>query len=296
MLITSNHLLAETKYDHLIETASNRYGVDPDLVHAVIRAESNYNYSSVSRAGAVGLMQLMPETARRYGVSSRLDPEQNIDGGVHYLRDLMGMFDNNIPLAVAGYNAGENSVIKYNYSIPPYQETQTYVRRVIGNFNENRKDTNVSQNASNKPNRPASIECVVDAAKKQGVPANVLLALASVSRSKNGEVVKNPDGSQGIGHFQINTSHWAKNGLLYRTGITKQEVAWDGCMNAEVAAWILKTALDEPTSQDYWTKAVKLHSHTSNYNPSYKKDLKSFAKLWGDWLKNKYKAVTVSSR
>lgn len=119
-------------YADFVSASASKYGVDPNLVHAVIKAESGYNAAAVSRAGAAGLMQLMPDTARRYGVSSRFDPQQNIDGGTHYLRDLLAMFNNNIHLAVAGYNAGENAVIKYHYSIPPYAETQTYVSRVVG--------------------------------------------------------------------------------------------------------------------------------------------------------------------
>ncbi|MBA3493945.1 MAG: lytic transglycosylase domain-containing protein, partial [Gammaproteobacteria bacterium] len=82
-------------------------------------------------AGAVGLMQLMPGTALRYGVSNRKDPIANLSGGSRYLRDLMGMFRNNLVLALAAYNAGENAVIRYGRKIPPYPETQTYVRRVL---------------------------------------------------------------------------------------------------------------------------------------------------------------------
>jgi soluble lytic murein transglycosylase-like protein len=101
------------------------------LLHAVIRVESAYNPSAVSSAGAVGLMQLMPGTAQRYGVVDRTDPVQNIEGGARYLRDLMAMFGSDLTLAIAAYNAGENAVIKYNNSIPPYPETQNYVRQVL---------------------------------------------------------------------------------------------------------------------------------------------------------------------
>ena len=123
------------KFSDLINQAAYRHRVDPKLVHAVIQTESAYNAGAVSSAGAVGLMQLMPDTARRYGVSDRRDPDQNVDGGTHYLRDLIQMFGPNLELAVAAYNAGENAVIKYNYSIPPYPETQNYVKQVLAAYN-----------------------------------------------------------------------------------------------------------------------------------------------------------------
>lgn len=115
----------------LVEEAARTYQVNAALLHAVISAESGYNPSAVSNKGAVGLMQLMPETARRYGVANSLDPEQNIRGGTKYLRYLLQLFDNNLELAVAAYNAGENAVIRYGYSIPPYRETLAYVPKVL---------------------------------------------------------------------------------------------------------------------------------------------------------------------
>ena len=123
------------KFSDLINQAAYRHRVDPKLVHAVIQTESAYNAAAVSSAGAVGLMQLMPGTARRYGVNDRRDPDQNVDGGTHYLRDLIDMFSPNLELAVAAYNAGENAVIKHNYSIPPYPETQNYVKQVLAAYN-----------------------------------------------------------------------------------------------------------------------------------------------------------------
>lgn len=122
------------QFNELINAAAFRHNVDPKLVHAVIQTESAYNAGAVSSAGAVGLMQLMPDTARRYGVNDRSDPNQNIDGGTHYLRDLIRMFSSNLELAVAAYNAGENAVIRHNYSIPPYRETQNYVRQVLARY------------------------------------------------------------------------------------------------------------------------------------------------------------------
>ena len=120
------------RYSSIIDAASKTHGVDGALVHAVITAESGYNAAAVSKAGARGLMQLMPETAARYGVRDIHDPRENINGGVRYLRDLMTMFNGNIELAVAAYNAGENAVIRHGNRIPPYAETVHYVPKVLG--------------------------------------------------------------------------------------------------------------------------------------------------------------------
>jgi soluble lytic murein transglycosylase-like protein len=110
--------------------------LEPALVHAVVRAESAYRADAVSPKGAVGLMQLMAATAERYGVSDRYDPEQNLRGGTRYLRDLLVMFDDDLELALAAYNAGENAVIRYGHRIPPYDETQDYVRKVVRFFEQ----------------------------------------------------------------------------------------------------------------------------------------------------------------
>ncbi|MGZ5034055.1 MAG: transglycosylase SLT domain-containing protein [Usitatibacter sp.] len=120
------------RYSPIIESASRTHGVDVALVHAVITAESGYNPAALSRAGARGLMQLMPDTARRYGVHDIMDPTQNIFGGVKYLRDLLALFNGNLELTLAAYNAGENAVIRSGRRIPPYAETANYVPKVLG--------------------------------------------------------------------------------------------------------------------------------------------------------------------
>jgi soluble lytic murein transglycosylase-like protein len=118
-------------YDEAIEDVSRAYGLESALLHAVISVESRYNPKAVSKKGAVGLMQLMPQTAKRYGVADAFDPRQNLDGGARYLRDLLRMFNNNVSLAVAAYNAGEQAVIKHGNRIPPYSETLRYVPQVL---------------------------------------------------------------------------------------------------------------------------------------------------------------------
>ncbi len=120
------------RYSPIISTAARNYKVDESLLHAVIMAESGYNPLARSPKGAMGLMQLMPGTAKRYGVTNSQDPSQNIHGGTRYMRDLLKMFDNNLKLAVAAYNSGENAVIKYGNKIPPYNETINYVSKVLG--------------------------------------------------------------------------------------------------------------------------------------------------------------------
>lgn len=121
----------QKKFDPTIRTVAKIYKLPHTLVHAVITAESSYNPNAISKAGAVGLMQLMPETAKQYGVSNRRDPKQNIYGGTRYLRYLAKLFNNDLTLMLAAYNAGEGAVKKYGNKIPPYKETQNYVRKVI---------------------------------------------------------------------------------------------------------------------------------------------------------------------
>lgn len=119
------------RYQGIVDAAAKNNGVDTALVHAVISAESGYNPNAISRKGASGLMQLMPDTARRYGVQNIFDPVENVHGGVRYLKDLLAMFNGNMELALAGYNAGENAVIRAGNRIPPYTETVAYVPKVI---------------------------------------------------------------------------------------------------------------------------------------------------------------------
>jgi soluble lytic murein transglycosylase-like protein len=123
----------QSSFADIIESISSKYGVDPSLVGALIKNESNFNANAESYAGAQGLMQLMPSTASSLGVTNSFDPKQNIEGGVKYLSNLLDMYNGDVSLALAAYNAGPGAVNKYQ-GIPPYQETQTYVDRVLSTY------------------------------------------------------------------------------------------------------------------------------------------------------------------
>jgi len=126
------------RYSPLIDAAARDNRLTSALVHAVVRAESAYRVDAVSHKGAIGLMQLMPATAKRLGVGDAYNPAENLRGGSKYLRQLLDMFDQDLRLALAAYNAGENAVIKYGYKVPPYPETQVYVDRVLAFYDDNR--------------------------------------------------------------------------------------------------------------------------------------------------------------
>jgi hypothetical protein len=122
--------------DQLIRTNGARFGVDPYLVFLVIEQESHFRTRAISPKGARGLMQLMPGTARRFAVRRPLDPAENIRGGTQYLKELMGMFNGKVDLVLASYNAGEGRVISYGNKVPPFKETQEYVKRISKRYGQ----------------------------------------------------------------------------------------------------------------------------------------------------------------
>jgi hypothetical protein len=123
------------EYDAYIVDSSKRYNIDPLLIYAQMHQESSFKLKATSYKGASGLMQLMPATARRFGVTEIYNPRQNIEAGVKYMRWLLNTFNGDVVLALAGYNAGEGAVMKYGWQVPPYRETQEYVRRITGRYN-----------------------------------------------------------------------------------------------------------------------------------------------------------------
>lgn len=130
----------KAKYDKLAEEVARAHGLEVALLHAMISVESRYDPKIVSRAGAVGMMQLMPATAKRYGVTDSYDAAQNMHGGARYMRHLLKMFNNDVSLALAAYNAGEHAVIRHGNSIPPFPETRNYVPKVLGYYRKYRKE------------------------------------------------------------------------------------------------------------------------------------------------------------
>ena len=136
----------------VVQSASDRYRLDPDLVNSVIHAESGFNPRAISNKGAQGLMQLMPQTASKLGVSNRLDPQQNVEGGTRYLRELLELYNFDLVKALAAYNAGPHRVEQYG-GVPPYRETRAYVSRIVRDYN--RKKTSQRATASRPANQTA---------------------------------------------------------------------------------------------------------------------------------------------
>ena len=142
-----------TPYAAQVRTVATLTNVQPELLHAIIKLESNYRAAARSPAGAVGLIQLSAHVAKRYDVKDRLDPQQNIHGGARYLRDLLDLFKENVSLVLAAYNAGEHTVARYANRVPPFSETRAYVQRVTALYNK-------LSGASRAASLPAAIDIV----------------------------------------------------------------------------------------------------------------------------------------
>jgi Transglycosylase SLT domain len=166
--------------DSYIVDSCKRYGIDPLLIYSQMHQESSFKLKATSYKGASGLMQLMPATARRFGVTSIYDPKQNIDAGVKYMRWLLNTFGGDVSLALAGYNAGEGAVWKYGNQIPPYRETQEYVRRISTRYS-----------AISNPNFVKSVKKVTN---DQAVKLEMKAAKPLTVYDANALAIKMPDG------------------------------------------------------------------------------------------------------
>ncbi|MFQ5538945.1 MAG: lytic transglycosylase domain-containing protein [Candidatus Binatia bacterium] len=131
--VDSSGIVHYSPVRNMIISSAGRLSVDPALVEAIVAVESAFDPRALSPKGAMGLMQLMPQTASRYGVSDPFDPQENLTGGIRYLRDLLRLFDGDLPQVLAAYNAGENAVLRYR-GLPPYRETRDYVRKVLARY------------------------------------------------------------------------------------------------------------------------------------------------------------------
>jgi len=168
--------------DSYIVDSSKRYNIDPLLIYAQMHQESAFKLQATSHKGASGLMQLMPATARRFGVTKIYDPKQNIDAGVKYMRWLLDTFKGDVILALAGYNAGEGAVMKYGWNVPPYRETREYVRRISARYNAIVNPSNLAQTV-----RPVTKNEVAKIEEKEAMPLSIY--------EPNILTVRMPDGS-----------------------------------------------------------------------------------------------------
>ena len=183
---SSTHLKGFTtgvpSHDQFIVESSQRYRIDPLLIYAQMHQESSFKIRATSYKGASGLMQLMPATARRFGVTKIYDPQQNIDAGVKYMRWLLDTFNQDVALALAGYNAGEGAVMKYGWRIPPYRETQEYVRRISARYSM----ISDGRYVSTAPTTNTNIAKVV---QKEAAPLTVLEIAPVALRTSDGKMI-----------------------------------------------------------------------------------------------------------
>ena len=166
--------------DNFIVESGKRNSVDPLLLYSIMHQESSFKPRAMSYKGARGLMQLMPPTAARFGVTNIWDPRQNIEGGARYMRFLLNLFEGDVHLALAGYNAGEGAVMKYGRKVPPYSETQEYVRR-IGRRYSLIRDPEAAANANQ-----ITSEQFAAAKQKNSAPLNVYEPTVFMARTPDG--------------------------------------------------------------------------------------------------------------
>jgi len=183
---SSTHLKGFTtgnpQHDQFIVDSSRRYRIDPLLIYSQMHQESSFKIRATSYKGASGLMQLMPATARRFGVTKIYDPQQNIDAGVKYMRWLLDTFNQDVVLALAGYNAGEGAVMKYGWRVPPYRETQEYVRRISARYSM------ISDGRYVNSTRPVN-ENTAKVVQKESAPLTVLEVAPVAIRTSDGKMM-----------------------------------------------------------------------------------------------------------
>ena len=165
--------------DNFIVESGKRNSVDPLLLYSIMHQESSFKARALSHKGARGLMQLMPFTASRFGVTNIWDPKQNIEGGARYMRFLLDLFSGDVRLALAGYNAGEGAVMKYGYQVPPYSETREYVRRIGARYSMIRDPNAVAK----APSSPSGV-----AEQKDPTPLNVYEPSVFMTRLPDGRL------------------------------------------------------------------------------------------------------------
>lgn len=178
-----NFTTGDSVIDSYIVDSSRRYNIDPLLIYAQMHQESSFKLKATSYKGARGLMQLMPGTAARFGVSDIYNPKQNIEAGVKYMRWLLDTFGGDVVLALAGYNAGEGAVMKYGNRVPPYRETQEYVRRITGRYND------VTNPNVAKVVRQVTNEQAAKLEKKESAPLTVYEAKALTIKTSDGKLL-----------------------------------------------------------------------------------------------------------
>lgn len=183
-----NYSTGDARVDNYILTSTQRHNVDPLLIYATMSQESSFKPRAISYKGARGLMQLMPATAARFGVTDIFDPQQNIEAGVKYLRFLLDTFKGDVRLALAGYNAGEGAVMKYGYQIPPYNETQDYVRRITARYAMMRDPNFVRTVARIPVTAPANRPVITTAEVKLPPPPPLYEASSIAVKLPNGKI------------------------------------------------------------------------------------------------------------
>ncbi len=182
---SSTHLKGFTTgipaHDQYIVESSRKYRIDPLLIYAQMHQESAFKIRATSHKGASGLMQLMPATARRFGVTKIYDPQQNIEAGVRYMRWLLDHFNQDVVLALAGYNAGEGAVMRFGWRVPPYRETQEYVRRISARYNMISDGSYVTPRNTN--------ENIAKVTQKEAAPLTVLEVAPTAIRTSQGKMI-----------------------------------------------------------------------------------------------------------